>query len=131
MRFIINFNHFFKLKNILCESIYTCWINTINLPLHAYIMAHSLCLNYIFKLHDVISTCFVLNMSGYGGHDIKANFTFMNYILGQFIKPMILNVMATHDEQNSEVYTSTEEDQQNPSSRNLQSTPKTIFKWSN
>ena len=105
--------------------------NSTPILLHAYMMKLLFHVIYSLKLHDVISTCFVLNMSGYGGHDIKANFTFMNSILGQFIKPMILNVMATHDEQNSEVYTSTEEDQQNPSSRNLQSTPKTIFKWSN
>ena len=128
MKSIFNLN---QIEYNFCENSCNCFKDSSPILLHAYMMKLLFHVIYSLKLHDVISTCFVLNMSGYGGHDIKANFTFMNSILGQFIKPMILNVMATHDEQNSEVYTSTEEDQQNPSSRNLQSTPKTIFKWSN
>ena len=128
MKLTIKPNYSIKSIDTLHESLHVSQLNMINSLLHSFNVTFSPCLNYILKLHYAISTCFVLNLLGYGGHNINTNFPFMNFILGQFINPGILNTMSTHDEQKIDVYTSVEEDHHTTLSRNLQSTPKMIFK---
>ena len=119
MKLTIKPNYSIKSIDTLHESLHVSQLNMINSLLHSFNVTFSPCLNYILKLHYAISTCFVLNLLGYGGHNINTNFPFMNFILGQYFNPGILNTMTTHDEQESYVYTSTKEDHQIPSSRQV------------
>ena len=128
MKHTIKHNYSIKNKETLHESLHVSQSNMINSLLHPFNVIYSPGLNYNLKLHHAISTCFVLNLLGYGGHIINTNFPSMNLILGQYLNPGILNTITTQDEQESHVYTSTKEDHQITSSRNLQSTPKMIFK---
>ena len=133
MKFTLNFIHSLKFRNISYGILYFLWKYITITLLHACIMTYLLCLSHIFKLYYVISTCFVLNMFWYGGHNMKANSPLINFILGYCINPMILNTKMTHDEQNPDEqnpddHTSIDEDRQTPLSRNPQSTPKKFFK---
>ena len=78
------------------------------------------------KLHDVISTCFVLNMMRYDGHNTKLNSLLLKFLLGYVENSLTFNMLSMHDEQHPNANALTYEDR--TISRSLQSTSKKIFK---
>ena len=76
---IINLN---QNKYNFCKNTSNCSKNSKFILLHAYKMKLWLHLIYILKLHDVISSCFVLNMMRYDGHNMKSNPLPMKSLLG-------------------------------------------------
>ena len=120
---IINLN---QNKYNFCKNTSNCSKNSKFILLHAYKMKLWLHLIYIFKLHDVISSCFVLNMMRYDGHNMKSNPLPMKSLLGYVEISLIFNTLTTHDEQHFNVNALTYEDRTTP--RRLQSTSKKIFK---
>ena len=100
--------------------------NSTPILLHAYMMKLLFHVIYSLKLHDVISTCFVLNMMRYDGHNMKSNPLLMKFFLGYIEISLTLNTLTAHDEQHSNVNASMYEDR--TLLRRLQSTSKKIFK---
>ena len=83
-------------------------------------------LTYNLKLHDVISTCFVLNMMRYDGHNTKFNPLLLKFFLGYIENSLTFNMLSMHAEQHPNVNALMYEDRTIP--RSLQSTSKKIFK---
>ena len=123
MNIIIKLN---QNKYNFCKNTYNCSKNSNSILLHAYMMKFLFHLIYTFKLHDVISSCFVLNMMRYDGHNMKSNPLPMKSLLGYVEISLIFNTLTTHDEQHFNINALTYEDRTIP--RRLQSTSKKIFK---
>ena len=84
-----------------CENTYNCFKNSNSILLHAYMMKFLFHLIYTLKLHDVISTCFVLNMMRYDGHNMKFNPLLMEFFLGYVEVSLTFNTLTAHDEHHS------------------------------
>ena len=109
-----------------CKNTFNYSKNLNSILLHAYMMKSLFHLTYTFKLHDVISSCFVLNMMGYDGYHMKSNSLLMKSLLGYVEILLTLNILTAHDEQHVNVNALMNEDRTIP--RRLQSTSKKIFK---
>ena len=123
MNIIIKLN---QNKYNFCKNTYNCSKNSNSILLHAYMMKFLFHLIYTFKLHDVISSCFVLNMMRYDGHNMKSNPLLIKSLLGYIEISLTLNTLTAHDEQHFNVNALMYEDRTIP--RRLQSTSKKIFK---
>ena len=123
MRSIYNLNQY---KYSFCKNSYNSFKNLIPTLLHAYMMKLLFYLTYNLKLHDVISTCFVLNMMRYDGHNTKLNSLLLKFLLGYVENSLTFNMLSMHDEQHPNANALTYEDR--TISRSLQSTSKKIFK---
>ena len=123
MKSIFNLNQY---EYNFCENSYNCFKNSSPILLHAYTMNLLFHLIYTLKLHDIISTCFVLNMIRYDGHNTKSNPLLMKFFLGYIEVSLTFNTLTAHDEQHSNVNALMYEDRTIP--RRLQSTSKKIFK---
>ena len=78
-----------------CKNSYNSFKNSTPILLHAYKMKLLFHLIYTLKLHDVISTCFVLNMMRYDGHNTKFNPLLMKFILGYVEVALTFNTDGT------------------------------------
>ena len=81
MKFTINLSYPVGTEDASNEYIHVDQLNTIGSLLRPFSVTRSPGLIHTLKLHHVISTCFVLNKPGYGGHNITVNYPFMNFIL--------------------------------------------------
>ena len=113
-------------KYNLCKNSYNNFKNSSSILLHTYTMKLLFHLTYNLRLHDVISTCFVLNMIRYDGHNTKLNSLFLEFFLGHVENSLTFNKLSMHDEQHPNANTLMYEDR--TISRSLQSTSKKIFK---
>ena len=109
-----------------CKNSYNSFKNSTPILLHAYTMKLMFHITYNLKLHDVISTCFVLNMMRYDGHNTKLNSLLLKFLLGYVENSLTFNMLSMHDEQHPNANALTYEDR--TISRSLQSTSKKIFK---
>ena len=78
-----------------CKNSYNSFKNSTPILLHAYTMKLMFHITYNLKLHDVISTCFVLNMMRYDGHNMKFNPLLMKFILGYVEVSLTFNTDGT------------------------------------
>ena len=92
MKSIFNLNQY---EYNFCENSYNCFKDSSPILLHAYKMKLLFHLIYTLKLHDVISTCFVLNMMRYDGHNTKFNPLLMKFILGYVEVALTFNTDGT------------------------------------